>query len=353
MIDHGMIGDGAGVDQRQGLFRFQDVGEIERDLHAGRKTCIGLVVTDLPEPGIVAREKCDRRGDRRAIECEAIDAHLALAGKRRHCLGHESGGLRISRNRPAGPALPTVRFDIDEIGERRTDIARFTGHVVIENTLLCKAPALAAKFLSLARRNNIQRFVAIGNQDRPGMNGEAADGLALCRHMQRNHAGGDARLRQQWEQRGFRGAGKFRQYFQHGCGRFARHIAVEQRRGKRCEGMRPGNKNRHGPCRSPSFNASRQEADQLCACIDRDRARIARPNPLKSGVRKTRLKKYVRLDRPPRKIAPWSRIGREIRKRRPAYFELSVPETERDGVALEHCPRGRRISASVFSRFGD
>jgi hypothetical protein len=107
--------------------------------------------------------------------------------------------------------------------------------------------------------------------------------------------------------------------------------------------------------RGPSFDTPRQQADQLRTCIDRDHAKIARPDPLKSGARKRRLEKYVRLDRPPGKIAPWSRIGREIRKRHPADFELSVPEAERDGfaTAFEHRPRGGRISASVFSRSGN
>ncbi len=155
MVDHRMVGGGAGIDPRDTGLRRQHRRELIGELHAGREAGDAFVVGDLPEPGGVAGGERDRGGDSALAEHHAVDPRLAARRQRadrgfdeaphRRIVGGRAARRPSSRWPPApeNPPAPTRSPAVARGGERhRRDVV--------------EPPALALQLLALGRHGLLQ-----------------------------------------------------------------------------------------------------------------------------------------------------------------------------------------------------
>ena len=152
MVDHRMVGGGAGIDAQRLRVGEQAFGEIETQLHAGRGAGEALVIGDLPAPGGVAARSVMVAAIGGAVRASSRSIRAwpsaASAGRRRaarsldrrivdawRCRrGLSSRSLRA----PGSPSAPAAM----SAGSRRRD-ERHRRDVL-------QPPALAAQLLALA-----------------------------------------------------------------------------------------------------------------------------------------------------------------------------------------------------------
>ena len=149
MVDHRMIGGGAAVGAQDVRLGEQLLGDVERELHAGRSARDLLLVGDLPEPGGRAAAQRDGRGERPAMLHQPVDARMAIGRERSmaSCMNARRSACWPAAV-PARPFQPP-RFERQVVAERARHLVGRLRRKHLELALVEQPAALAAQFLQL------------------------------------------------------------------------------------------------------------------------------------------------------------------------------------------------------------
>ena len=123
-IDHGMIGAGGGVGHRDRRIGAQVPGQVERQLHAGRKFREALVDAELEIERAILMPQHDGGGDRRVAGAQRHDFALAAFGERHGGAADKAGVAVVLRQRGAALGLPAAGLQRQEILDRARDLVR-------------------------------------------------------------------------------------------------------------------------------------------------------------------------------------------------------------------------------------
>ena len=134
-------------------------GQIQRQLHAGRKFRKTLVDAELEVEGAVLMAQHDRRGHRDLAGAQRHDLALAGLGQRRSGAADEGRIALVLPKRGAALALPAAGFQHQECFDRGSDFRGRARHLEIDGAVFGKAVALAAQFFQLLRAQRIAQHV--------------------------------------------------------------------------------------------------------------------------------------------------------------------------------------------------
>jgi diguanylate cyclase (GGDEF)-like protein len=265
VVDHRMIGGGAGVGA--GDLRCIDelVGKRRGEHDPRRKTRKGFVEGDLPEPGPAAAAQHNGNGDRAPVEQDAADRDLAFRRQGGRGRADEAAQILMTGRGGAGSAFPAARLDDEEVLDRGGDIRGLVGRGEQHGAQIGQAAPEPAQLLMPARpqrRLDVARAVAARHQQRALMTIEIG-----ARHLSAPQNGRERRrertlLRQKGQQQQAGQLGVGIQMRQPGGDRRLGRFALDQRHAQRRVGMGPAEQNRQSEAVTPPFDPGREKAQQ-------------------------------------------------------------------------------------------
>jgi hypothetical protein len=144
-------------------------GEIERQLHTGRKFRKAFVDAELEVKGAILMPKDDGRCDRRIARPQRHDLALAAGSERRGRAPDKGCIAVVLDQRGAAAGFPAAGFESQKYLDRGCDFRRRARHIETDGAVLGQPMALAAQFLQFLGTERItQQFFGIAGGVKTG-----------------------------------------------------------------------------------------------------------------------------------------------------------------------------------------